>query len=70
MIPPALTGWGILYPKNLMKADASFVPFRIFGLSQKVINGHVIEIGQFNKHAGGNVPLSQFVVAVNLLRTI
>ena len=51
-------------------SGALLVSFWIFGLSQKIIDGDIVEVCKLNQHIGGDVPLAEFVIAVGSLRTI
>ena len=47
-----------------------FISLRVGSLSQEVVDGYIVEVSQTDQNVRGNVPLTQFVVAVDLLRAI
>ena len=51
-------------------SGALFIPAGVLGLTQKIVNGHVIVVGEADHYIGGNIPLAQFIITVDLLRTI
>ena len=76
---PAIVGDGVLdVPLALKKAPQKFpkllrclfIPFWVVRQAENIVHRHLIEIRQPNENIRGDIPLSQLVVAVYLLRTV
>ena len=42
----------------------------VIGQTQEIINGYTVKVGKLDQDICGNIPLTQFIVAVNLLGAI
>ena len=51
-------------------SGALFIALGIFCLIQEIVNGYLVKIGQLYQYIRGDIPLTKFVVAVDLLRAI
>ena len=49
---------------------ALFIALWIRGQPQKVVHRYIIKIRKTDQNVGGNIPLPQLVIAVDLLRAI
>jgi len=47
-----------------------FEPLGIVGHAQKVIYGDIVKAGEPDQHVRRDIPLSQFIIAVDLLGTV
>lgn len=53
-----------------MKNGALPVTFWIFGLTEEIVDGDIVEVCQLDQDLSGNVPLAKFIVAVGPLGTV
>lgn len=56
--------------RSIRSGGALSIPLRIFGLTQQIVNGNVVKIGEFDQYIRGNVPLAHLIVAVDPLGTV
>ena len=53
----------------LTRSIFSFVSPGVVGKAKDIVGGHVVISGEFDQYLCRNIPLTQFVVAVDLLGT-
>lgn len=68
--PPRPTNRNWTKKPPLFVSGGLLITLGIGGLVQKVIDGYMVKICQPDQNIRGNIPLTQFVVAVNLLGAI
>lgn len=57
--------------KSTIHSDgALLIPLRVGSESKEIIHGNAVKVSQFDQNVGGNIPLSQLVVAVDLLGAV
>ena len=51
-------------------SGASFVSAGIFGLAKEIVDGYIVEVGQFDENLGGDTTVAEFIVTVCALGAI